>query len=371
MTIGIDAHNLELMSGGAAFRYLINLLRYWRDSGHKFILYFKDKIPELLELEAQNFEKKLLKSLPGINSNAFFTHFSLFKAAKADKIDVLFCPYYVAPVFYKGKLVLTLHDIFYEAHPESFSWPSIWDKILLRKVSFWSAKKAGSVIAPSEFSKNEIIKHYKINKEKIFVTTLGVEEKFKVLEDKEGIERVKRKYDVKNKFILYVGAIFNRRRIPELIKAFIKLSEKLSEYDLVIVGSNQTNPFIDIEKIIKSNKRIKRIEYLSDEDLVPLLNGASLTVYLSDYEGFGLPILESMACAVPVVTANKGSLPEVGGDAALYVNNPANTDEISGVIYRGLTDDKLREELIERGLERAQMFSWERCAEETLRIITN
>lgn len=399
MIIGIDAHNLEQMRGGAAFRYLANLLEQWKkEINHNFILYFKDNVPSINQLESENFIKKVLKS--GIKSNAFFVHFLLPKAAKKDKVEVLFCPYYISPVFYGNKTVVVLHDISYEANPKNFSWPSVWDRILLRMISRRSAKKAKKIITISEFSKNEIIKHYKVSPEKIIVTLLAAEEKFRRLNDirchselpdghrgaknpkERGIDEIphfvrddffidiKNKYGIKSQFILYIGAIFNRRHIPELIKAFENISEKLPEYQLLLVGSNETRPRVDIDGLLKKanikKEIVKWIKILDENDIVGVYNAASLTVYLSDYEGFGLPVIESMACGTPVLTTNKASLSEIGGDAAIYVNNPGDSDEISKKIYKALTDEDLRSNLIKKGFENIKKFSWEKCAKKTL-----
>lgn len=374
MIIGIDAHNLEQMRGGAAFRYLANLLRCWKkEKNHTFILYFKDFIPGINQIESGNFIKKLLKS--HLKSNTFFVHFLLPKAARKDRVDILFCPYYVAPLFYRDKFFVAIHDIYYEVDPKHFSWPSVWDKILLKIISRCSAKRAAKIITISEFSKNEIIKYYKISSEKIIVTYLAADNKFtQINADKKQIGAdLKRKYNIKNKFILYIGAIFNRRHIPELISAFEKISDKLPDYELVIVGQNQTNPHIDINALAddanRKRKIIKIISDLPENDIADIYRGASLTVYLSDYEGFGLPVIESMACGTPVVTTNKASLPEVGAGAAIYVQNPSDIDEIAGSIYKILTDENLCQELIKRGLENVKRFSWEECAKETLRAM--
>lgn len=371
MTIGIDAHNLEQMRGGAAFRYLANLLEYWKkEKNHTFILYFKDFIPAITQIESENFTKKLLESR--LKSNAFFVHFLLPRAARKDKVDILFCPYYVSPAFYRGEFIVAIHDIYYEADPRHFSWQGVWDKILLKIISRRSAKRAKKIITISEFSKNEIVKYYKVNPEKIIVTYLAAENKFiRLNADKKQIDTdFKEKYGIKDNFILYIGAIFNRRHIPELIAAFEKISDKLPNYELVVVGRNHTNPRIDIDALAKNaNKKremIKIIPDLAEDDIVSIYNSASLTVYLSDYEGFGLPVIESMACGTPVVTTNRASLPEVGGDAAICVQNPNNIEEIAEKILGGLTDENLYQELIRRGLENVKRFSWEECARETL-----
>ncbi len=380
MKIGVDCHNLEGTRTGVG-RYLFNLLSQWSKFdlapfGVNFILYFKQNIPEDIP-QNPHFTKKLLKAPFGIQSNAFFTHFLLSKAMGRDKLDLLFCPNYIAPIFCPGKIALTLHDIIYEARPSQYNWPSWADKILLRWVSRQAAKKAKVIFTPSQFSKDEVIKYYHIDPRKVHATHLAADDEFKKLSFNKLVEtkfqQTKKSYGIKDKFILYVGSIFNRRHVPELIKAFERISKKIPNYQLLLVGRNFTSPFIDIEKLVtKTNQKLKRdavLQFNSPRktgDLVLLYNMAKLFVYLSSYEGFGLPPLESMASGTPVVTTNISSIPEVVGNSAILLNDPTDINEISKALYKGLADKKLREELIEKGLERVKRFSWKKCAEKTL-----
>ncbi len=367
MLIGIDCHNLETYRTGTA-RYLLNLLKCWSvEKDVDFILYFKNKIPKDIpclagrqaclagrRAESKNFEKKVLNS----GSNALFMHYYLPRAAKKDKIDILFCPNYVAPIFYKGKIALVLHDIIYEARPDLYNWPSVFDKILLKKISKISAKKADIIFTCSEFSKKEILKHYKVDPKKVFVIPLAADFEYY----QKTIPKILRKYGIKDKFIFYVGSIFDRRFIPETIKAFSKLKNKLPNYQFLIIGKNYTKNKITGEKII-------HVDFVEANDLVFLYNNSDLFVWLSSYEGFGLPPLEAMACGTPVITTKMGSLPEVVGEAALFVDNPNDINEISDKIYKGLTDKNLREKLIKKGLAQAQKFSWQKTAEKTLEVL--
>jgi len=361
MIIGIDAHNLEGQRTGVG-RYLINLLQQWNKFDLpldlKFILYFKKEIPEDLELGSR-FEKKILQSLFGWQSNAFFIHFLLSRAAKRDKVDILFCPGYVAPLFYHGRIVLTLHDIIYQARPDLYNWPSIWDRLLLKKVSKISARKAKIIFTPSQFSKKEVLKYYQVAADKIFVTPLAADESFSQIDDKNKLKEIKKKYKIKDKFIFFIGSIFNRRHLPEAIKAFEQVVSKLPQYQFLIIGTNYTSSLLE-------SKGVLRKEYIVPKDLPLLYNAADLLVWLSDYEGFGLPILEAMACGTPVITSPVVSIPEVAGQAVIYVQDSSDVDEIAKTIERGLTDQQFRQNLISQGLEQAKKFSWQRCARKTL-----
>ena len=376
--IGIDSHYLEGKRTGVG-RYLLNLLKLWNiisPSEVKFILYFKKEIPFDLKLK-EKFDLKLLKH--GKFSNAFFIHWLLKKEAEKDKIDVLFCPGYIAPIFYNGNIALTIHDIIYETRPDLYKL-NFADKILLKKVSKISSKKAKVIFVPSFFTKKELIKFYNINKEKILVTPLAVDDCFfskKILEKKKSL--IKKKYNIEGKFILYIGTIFNRRHIPEIIKAFTLLKEKKESFkhslQFLIVGENRTSPFIDIDKLINKvnetlhRRAILRYNFINSNDLFYLYHLAELFIYISEYEGFGLPLLEAMACKTPVITSPFASIPEVVGESAIFVKNPNNIKEISNAIYTGLTDKNLRENLIHKGIEQVRKFSWEKCAEKTLKAL--
>ena len=359
-------------------RYLSNLLREWSRLGldskfkiqnSKFILYFKDHIPDDIP-KSDNFETRILKS----KSTAFFIHCLLPKAAKEDKVDSFFSPSYILPLKISKKIrtAVTIHDISYEAHPEWFSWQN---RILLRWVSKKSVKRAGIIFTPSEFTKKEILKHYQVNPDKIFVVPLAADEKFRQLGNKD--EAIKEKHNIKNKFIFYIGAIFNRRFIPECIEAFTQIAKKFPEYQFLISGTNYTHPFVDIDYIIKkANEDIGReailhTDYVDENDLVYLYNSANLFIWLSSYEGFGLPPLEALVCGTPVITTKMGSLVEAVGDSTIFVNNLENIKEISAAMERVLSDESLSNELIKKGLAQAQKFSWQKTAEETLKILNH
>ncbi|MDP2934724.1 MAG: glycosyltransferase family 1 protein [bacterium] len=418
MVIGIDCHNLEGKRTGMG-RYLSNLLREWSKLGvgQKFILYFKDRTPDDIS-KSSNFESKILKS----KSTAFFVHCLLPKAAEKDGVDLFFSPSYILPLKISKKIrtAVTIHDISYAAHPEWFSWQN---NILLRFVSKKSAQRADIILTPSEFTKKEILKHYQVNPDKIFVVPLAAEEKFRhylSVDEKFGYcsfagfepesghglpayreERrakprsrlaganeeskkiipellsILNKYKIKSKFIFYIGAIFNRRFLPECIEAFKQIAKKFPEHQFLISGTNYTHPFIDIDYIIKKanedigREAILKTDYVDESDLVYLYNLADLFIWLSSYEGFGLPPLEALACGTPVITTKMGSLAEAVGESAIFINNPEDTKEISGAMEEVLSDERLSNELTKKGLKQAQKFSWGKTAEKTLEFLNH
>jgi len=386
MKIGIDAREIETQPTGVG-RVLFSLLGEWAKfdlpaggfdlpPDLKFILYFKNRIPDL-ELP-ERFEKKLLglPALPrqalraGHKSNAWFTHWRLPRAAEIDLVVILFCPGYVAPAFYRGDIALELHDIIYQARPDLYNWPSVWDRILLKTVSRMAAKKAKIILTCSKFSRQEILKYYQVQPEKVFDIPLAADKSFYPIQDADKIREIKEKYQIRDKFVFYLGSIFKRRHLPETLLAFEKAAAEIGDAQFLVVGADYSGDNINrlAEQI---NQRLGRLavvrkDYLGGGDLAAVYSAAELMVYLSDYEGFGLPVLESMACGTPVVTSCAASIPEVAGEAALYIKDNSNIDAIAMAMTKGLSDGDLRRELTEKGLAQAKKFSWEKTARETL-----
>ncbi len=371
MIIAIDARSLEGSKTGIN-RYLSSLLKCWKkNKEHKFILYFKDEIPGSDLLKSDNFELKLLKNPLKFSSNFFFQHFLLPYYLKKNKADFFFSPFYLKPIYCPVKSSVVLHDISYEAHPEWFDFKS---KIILKLLSKFSAKTTNLIFTVSNYSKSEIVKYYNINPDKITVTHLGVDEGFVKIVDEEKIRVLKEKYSIKDKFILSVGSMFNRRHIPEIIEAFKKMANKYKDYQLLIIGRNHTHPFIDINSKIKTannnlgRKAIIHLDFVEEEELLLFYSSCDTSIYLSDYEGFGLPVIEAQFFGKPVITSYNSSLIEVGGDSVEFVKNN-NVEGIYDSLEKLISDEGCKNKLVELSGENVERFSWERCAEKTLEKI--
>ena len=375
MNIAIDARSLEGAKTGVG-RYLANLLKYWKNNKqHKFSLYFKDEIPLHTKsiFESNNFKLKILKNPFGFSSNFFFQHFLLPYHLKKDEVDFFFSPFYLKPLYCPVKSSVVLHDISYEARPE---WFDRKNRFILKTLSKFSAKSADAIFTVSNYSKGEIIKYYKLNPDKITVAHLAPDEGFIKINDLEKVEAVKKKYGVDNKFILCVGSMFNRRHIPEIIRAFEKIAGEYNDYQLLIIGKNHTHPFIDINgKIKTANKNLGReaiahFDFVSEDELLALYGSCEINIYLSDYEGFGLPVIEAQFFGKPVITSYNSSLIEVGGNSVEFVKN--NTiEEIYKSLEKIIADENYKKDLIKRGEENIKRFSWEKCARETMNKLLN
>src|SRR3989338_1039483 len=253
MRIGIDAHNLEGQPTGVG-RYLWNLLKEWAmiHEDHEFFLYFKEGIPDNVQtVYAKNGRGSSTVRILNTKSNAFFKHILLPREIARDKIDIFFCPDYVLPFYVppRIKMAVTIHDIFYEARPKEYPLPSFEYRILLTWAAKYSAKKAHIIFSPSEFTKNEILTHYKVNPHKIIVTPLAPDPIFKEATADEGA--IRKKYRLQDNFVLFVGSIFNRRYLPEKIQAFGYFARSYRNFQFLIIGNNHTKPYQNIAAYIK------------------------------------------------------------------------------------------------------------------------
>lgn len=256
----------------------------------------------------------------------------------------------------KKNAIVTCNDIMPYIHPSNVF------EFYVRKYLYSGLKRASRVISISEQTKVDLITYFNIDEDNITVVPLGVNHGIFNKIDGE----IKSNKNPKHLTILHVGTEQKNKNVDSLIKAFYKLHKKNLDIKLVRVGTK--SKFID--KIIKKYHLEKSIEYktnVSERELVRLYNIADLFVFPSLYEGFGLPPLEAMACGTPVITSNTSSLPEVVGDAGILLD-PYDIDGWVNAMYEVLTNDGLREDMIKRGLERATMFSWEKCAKETSKV---
>jgi glycosyltransferase involved in cell wall biosynthesis len=280
------------------------------------------------------------------------------------------------------KSVLTIHDLSFLRFPRYFSFrKNFWHKMInVKKL----VKKFDRIVAVSENTKNDIVELCKVEPEKIKVIYSGVEREYKPNYELRitnyEFDNMKKKYGLPEKFILFLGTVEPRKNIEGLINAYNKYREKievrhrvsdvgLHGYKLVIAGGRgwkSKNIYKEWEKS-RYKDDIKFLGYVDKKDKVYLYNLAELFVYPSFYEGFGFPPLEAMACGTPVITSFTSSLSEIVGGAGLMVD-PYNITDIATAIERVLSDDRLRDNLIQKGLERAKKFDWEKTAREYLEI---
>lgn len=258
------------------------------------------------------------------------------------------------------KKVVTVHDIIAYIYAE-FGFTSFRYKLTLKR----TLRTADKIITDSYNTKKDLINYFDIPEQKINVIYLAADEKFKPL-DSQKVSPILKKYGIFFPYILYVGGFMKHKNVPILLKAFCKLKKEGINHKLVFTG-NSNKVINNIIQKLGLQKYVMFIGYVEGEDLPALYNGADLFVYPSLYEGFGLPPLEAMACGCPVITSNTSSLPEVVGDAGIMFD-PYDVDELSNVMLKVLSDNILRKDLIIKGLNRSKMFSWEKCAKDTVNV---
>src|SRR3989344_4730046 len=278
------------------------------------------------------------------------------------KIDLLFAPSPGAPLFYRNKVV-TLHDCAYDRFAEARSFLSgiyIW--CMYRGAKYF----ARYIVTVSEFSKQELVDVYHIKPEKVRVIYEAspdlpdIDEKFAL--------QLRDKFFLEQPYFLYVGSTRPRKNLERIIMSFRKFLEtEVQGYKLVIAGSRDTH-FLDLEKIIARENLRKYVTltgFVTQEEKVALYRGASVFIFPSLYEGFGLPVLEAQTMGIPVLTSNTSALPEVAGNGALYVD-PYSVDEIANGMKQLAKDEVLRERLVRAGSENVKRFSWDRVARQIL-----
>jgi len=369
MRIGIDARSLEEERGTGVARYLRNLLREFARIApdNRYVLYFKERVADDDLLNQACFLKEQVKMSFLPRKKVLWEQAFLPKAIARSGVEVLFSPSYLTPLFSPAKSVVTIHDITYEVNP---GWFHPKERLKMRTLARLAARRANRIIAVSQTTKNDLIQRYKVVPEKVSIVYEASDPKFRPIEDKNLLKMVKEKYQLKDKFIFYLGSLFARRNIPRLLEAFQRVIDEFGEVQLLIVGEDRAYPSQDIPRLVSQlalNEKVIWFEYVSEDDLPLLYNAAELFVYPSSYEGFGLPVLEAMASGRPVVTSNLSCLPEITGKAALLVD-PTNPEEMAEAMVKILKDEKLMERLSQEGLKRAESFSWRRTAEETLKV---
>lgn len=290
---------------------------------------------------------------------------------KQEGLDLMHFPHFNVPLYCPVDFIVTIHDLILTKFPttraSTLSPIIYWFKNLAyRAVIFSAVRRAKKIIAVSQYTKEDIINKFGVDKEKVVVTLLGLTETF--FQPQKNNQEVLKKYNIRRPFVLYVGNAYPHKNLELLIRVFSKLSERQKDIQLVMVG--KTDYFYKRLKEYAKNynsdgRKIIFTDFVADEDLSFLYRQALIYVFPSLYEGFGLPPLEAMSQGCPVLSSNESCLPEILGEAADYFN-PKDENEMLGKIEDLMADDIKRERLINKGKVRIQNYSWSRCAKETL-----
>ncbi len=397
MKIGIDASraNVKQKTGTEWYSYrLIQGFKKIAEVNDQYFLYSKESLNYGLEDLPPNFTSEVLKWPPKF----LWTQIRLSLHFYSKKPDVLFIPAHTIPLIHPKKTVLTVHDVGFERYTQLYSKDVIGQKGIRKRVMSagvraftlgkygsneldyhrwamnYAIKHATKIIVPSEFTKKEIIDIYNIPESKITVIYHGIDhERYFVVPDQDKVVNIQKKYKINPPYLFFVGRLEEKKNTAGLVKAFAIAKKKYQiPHTLVLTGNPGYNFEAVRDEILKNNitRRVDMPGYINSEDLVYLLNGADIFMFTTFYEGFGLPVIEAMACGTPVIASNRTSIPEVAGDAALLVD-PNNHEQIANAIYKVVSQPEVREKMVDEGFKQIKKFDWEKCAQETLNVITN
>lgn len=376
MKIGIDARFLTHPQLGGFKTYTENLITALAevDTDNDYVLYldrspdYNTKLPN-----RPNFTSHVVPGLLPLLGMPWREQIGLARQAARDKLDLLHSPSLSAPLRLTCPLVVTIHDMVW-FFPERFSNGRRWSakrelmEWYYRLVPQFAARQAAVILTVSQAAKESIVHHLGIAADKVRVTYEAPSPIYRPVDDAQQIEAVRHKYKLTSEFILAIGSADPRKNLTTLVQAYALLPTTLREwYKLVIVWPHHflaTELAEQVDKL-ELTSHVQFLKQVTNEDLVLLYNAASLFVFPSLQEGFGLPPLEAMACGTPVVTANNSSIPEVVGDAALLVE-AEDIEGMADMMAHVLTRETVRTRLVEKGLKQAARFSREECARQTI-----
>jgi glycosyltransferase involved in cell wall biosynthesis len=359
MRIGIDARELCGRVTGVG-RYLAGLLGEWaadsRARSHEFVLYAPG--PIALTLDARRFATRTVAGSGG----TAWEQVRAPRTASGDHLDVWFAPAYTAPLRLDVPIVVAIHDLSFVAHPE---WFGIRQGARLRWLTRQSAERAASVITISEFSKGELIERLGVDADRIHVIPPGI-----------GAGRWERGASPEPPApgpyrVLFVGSIFNRRHVPDLIRGFASIARAHADASLDIVGDNRSSPREDVARTIAAEGlagQVRWHEYVTDAQLASLYAGARAFAFLSEYEGLGLTPLEALAAGVPPLLLDTPVARESCGGAAVYVpvaDLPAITRGLEALLF----DEGTRHRILAAAPAALAKYSWPRAARDTMSLL--
>lgn len=352
-------------------RYLLGLISRMQAElqDDQLEIWLQQALPANHQVWAMNSTKIQTRQIP-IKHMDPRAHWLIPRMLSQTPADLFHYPHFDLPWFTAGKSVITIHDLKYIRHPEFFQKGAWYKHILLKIMLTHALSGAKKILTGSQFTAQEIQEVFGINSSKIQVTPYGVDERFFRHLSSEALARVQHKYQLPEKHALVVGERRPHKNLTSLIKAFNIFHKKNNlPLSLVIAGKAYAG-YREPEELVGKlglEHQVHFLDYVEDHDLPAIYQNASLFIMLSQYEGFGLPILEAMASGVPVIAANLTALPEVVGEAGILVD-PGDPGVVAFAMHSLLAESALRETFIAKGKVRAGQFTWENCAQQTLQV---
>lgn len=363
MLIGIDASRAVVARPTGTENYSVQIIRglVRVGAGHRFRLYLREPAPPGLLPEGPQVEHVVL------GPRRLWTHVGLSREMWRRPPDVLFVPAHVVPLWHPPATVVTIHDLGYRFFPRQHTRLS---RLYLDASTRFSSRAARRIIADSQATARDLEREYGVPAGHIRVVYPGLDPAM-ARASEAAQQEVRERHHLPGRFVLYVGTIQPRKNLARLVEAFARLPGDLAGVDLVLAGQIGwlAGEIIATVRRLGLEGRVHFPGYVAQADLPALLSAAECFVMPSLYEGFGLPVLEAMACGTPVLCSDGGSLPEVAGDAALQFP-AADVEALADGLARLLGDAGLRQSLAARGLAWCRRFSWERAAREILDVLT-
>jgi len=364
LRIGIDASRATLAQRTGVEGYSLNLIRELLklETEHEFILYFNRPPREGL---FQGMGKAHYEILP---FPRLWTQIRLATHILFHRPDLLLITAHILPLAYTGPSVVTVHDLGFLVYPKTYR---LFDLFYLSTMTPYSSWRARRIIADSQATKDDLTRYYRTSPDKIRVVPLGVDTSFFRPADPAQSQATARRYGIEGPYILYVGTLQPRKNLHRLLEAYATVRNwGFASHRLVLAGK-LAHAYPSLVREVRElglEDSVLFPGFVAAKDLPALMSGCDAFVLPSLYEGFGLPILEAMACGAPVIASNVSSMPEVVGDAGL-LTDPFDTDALALALRRVLSERDTRQELRQRGLQRASQFTWERCARETMAVL--
>ena len=385
MRIGIDACTWSNRRGFGRFtRELLEAL-ISVDQTNEYMFFVDgdtakdDEIPAGVKTIAVNTTVSPMEAASASGRRSIRDLWAMSREVWRHKLDLFFFPavYSYYPIFNRAKIIVTLHDVIADHHPE-LVFPNAKLKMFWKLKQNMAIRQAHLILTVSDYSRREIIEYFKLPESKVRVVSEGARSVFTIIPPNEAITETLSRYQLKpgEEFLLYVGGISPHKNLSALVDAFHQIisSSEFSNLKLILVGDYKEDSFFSAYPSLKKqvgelnlSEKVIFTGFIEDLELAHLYNAAKLVVLPSLEEGFGLPAVEAMACGAPVASSNRGSLPEVLSKAGRFFD-PTDTKDMSTVIKQVLSSDALRKTMSQIGLSRAQEFLWKKAARDALTI---
>lgn len=370
MLIGIDASRAFLKKRTGIEEYAYQTIKHLRaviPESETVVLYVRKKWKRenwKLEIYAQEIDFELPPhwQVRALWAPRFWTQIRLSWEMLFRGPDVLFVPAHTVPIIHPRNTIVTVHGLEYEFCPDAYSW---WDRLYMRCSIRFSVRAARTVICVSENTKRDVMRLYRVPAEKIKIIYEGYDSNFKFhISNFQSYPNVKNQNE--KPYLLFIGRLEERKNIVRIIEAFEILKEKYEVPHSLVLAGKCGYGYANIKFQISHSKykeSIFELGYISEDEKWSLLKKADAFLFPTLYEGFGIPVLEAQSVGVPVITSHTSSLPEIGGEGAVYVD-PMRSESIADGAWRVLSDARFKDGIIQAGRDNVQRFSWEGCAQE-------